>query len=256
MDGSPKLLDHAKLDTPSLRPVVLLVTGDLTLVQQVEISLGARRSRFLLPLAPDLPHARQRVQQLQESGVAAGSMVIVFDSSDPGPLTWLATATALCAIAPVVALLRRGQGLEWLQTWATNGSIDDGDACALKQYFIAGRLELVWREGPEPSLLRAMIERHTCGTTGRNTKTGTVSRPVSEIAEDFGEAFRHELNNPLTGILGNAELLLGRRDQLAPAMVSRLETITELAIRLRETVRRLSHELAEKLRNQELSARE
>lgn len=26
--------------------------------------------------------------------------------------------------------------------------------------------------------------------------------------EDFGEVLRHELNNPLTGILGNAELLL------------------------------------------------
>ncbi len=25
---------------------------------------------------------------------------------------------------------------------------------------------------------------------------------------DFGEVLRHELNNPLTGILGNAEMLL------------------------------------------------
>src|SRR5713101_4580594 len=30
-----------------------------------------------------------------------------------------------------------------------------------------------------------------------------------EVEEDFGEVLRHELNNPLTGILGNAELLLG-----------------------------------------------
>jgi len=42
--------------------------------------------------------------------------------------------------------------------------------------------------------------------------------------EDFGEVLRHELNNPLTGILGNAELLLseirrksdGRLPQGAP----------------------------------------
>jgi signal transduction histidine kinase len=65
--------------------------------------------------------------------------------------------------------------------------------------------------------------------------------------EDFGEILRHELNNPLTGILGNAELLLsemrrksdGRMPQGAP---QRLETIASLAVRLRETVRRLSQE--------------
>jgi signal transduction histidine kinase len=65
--------------------------------------------------------------------------------------------------------------------------------------------------------------------------------------EDFGEVLRHELNNPLTGILGNAELLLseirrksdGRMPQGAP---QRLETIAALAVRLRETVRRLSQE--------------
>jgi signal transduction histidine kinase len=65
--------------------------------------------------------------------------------------------------------------------------------------------------------------------------------------EDFGEVLRHELNNPLTGILGNAELLLseiqrksdGRLPNGAP---QRLETIAALAVRLRETVRRLSQE--------------
>jgi signal transduction histidine kinase len=63
--------------------------------------------------------------------------------------------------------------------------------------------------------------------------------------EDFGEVLRHELNNPLTGILGNAELLLAevRRKsdvRLPPGGQQRLETIAALAVRLRETVRRLS----------------
>ena len=68
-----------------------------------------------------------------------------------------------------------------------------------------------------------------------------AARNETESLEDFGELLRHEVNNPLTGILGNAELLLARRDQLPPAAVERLETIAELAVRLRETVRRLSH---------------
>jgi signal transduction histidine kinase len=65
--------------------------------------------------------------------------------------------------------------------------------------------------------------------------------------EDFGEVLRHELNNPLTGILGNAELLLVeihiKNDGKIPAGgEQRLETIAGLAVRLRETVRRLSEE--------------
>jgi len=65
--------------------------------------------------------------------------------------------------------------------------------------------------------------------------------------EDFGEVLRHELNNPLTGILGNAELLLAeirrKKDGKVPSGgEQRLETIATLAVRLRETVRRLSEE--------------
>ena len=63
--------------------------------------------------------------------------------------------------------------------------------------------------------------------------------------ENFGEILRHELNNPLTGILGNAELLLAeiRRHnagQLSDTGIKRLETVAALAVRMSETVRRLS----------------
>jgi signal transduction histidine kinase len=63
---------------------------------------------------------------------------------------------------------------------------------------------------------------------------------------DFGEILRHELNNPLTGILGNAELLLvelrRKKVPLPQQAEHRLETIAALAVRMRETVRRLSDE--------------
>ena len=74
-----------------------------------------------------------------------------------------------------------------------------------------------------------------------------LGEALDGLAEDFGEVLRHELNNPLTGILGNAELLLSeiRRndDGRVPAGgLQRLETIATLAVRLRETIRRLSQE--------------
>jgi len=63
----------------------------------------------------------------------------------------------------------------------------------------------------------------------------------TEFPEDLGEIFRHEINNPLTGILGNAELLLSHREQLSAADTQRLQTVVDLAVRLRETTRRLSN---------------
>jgi signal transduction histidine kinase len=72
--------------------------------------------------------------------------------------------------------------------------------------------------------------------------------PVIEtVFEDFGQILRHELNNPLTGILGNAELLLAeiRRsgdDRIPRGGPQRLETIAALAVRMRETIRRISQE--------------
>jgi signal transduction histidine kinase len=74
----------------------------------------------------------------------------------------------------------------------------------------------------------------------------TEDHPGDSEARDFGEILRHELNNPLTGILGNAELLLvelrRKKVPLPPQAEHRLETIAALAVRMRETVRRLSDE--------------
>jgi hypothetical protein len=66
-------------------------------------------------------------------------------------------------------------------------------------------------------------------------------------SRDFAEVLRHELNNPLTGILGNAELLLAAINRETDGKLphggqERVETIAALAIRMRETVRQLSEE--------------
>lgn len=60
------------------------------------------------------------------------------------------------------------------------------------------------------------------------------------MPEDVAEIFRHEINNPLTGILGNAELLPAHGARMPAVDRQRLQTVVELAVRLRETIRRLS----------------
>ena len=48
---------------------------------------------------------------------------------------------------------------------------------------------------------------------------------------------RHEVNNPLTGVIGQAQLLL--REELSPKARRRVETIEQLAGRIRDTVAQL-----------------
>ena len=99
----------------------------------------------------------------------------------------------------------------------------------------SGAVDLVARIGDFVPIAAGLVERRL--RLGERLGRGTSS---DDEEADFGEMLRHEVNNPLTGILGNAELLLSRRDHLSPKTIARIETIAELAVRLRETVRRLS----------------
>jgi signal transduction histidine kinase len=61
---------------------------------------------------------------------------------------------------------------------------------------------------------------------------------LTEIA-DLVAHVRHEINNPLTGVLGQAQLLL--REDLSASVRRRVETIEQLAARIRDTVAQLRH---------------
>jgi len=103
---------------------------------------------------------------------------------------------------------------------------------------LSGAADFVPRSGSFVSVAAARVERRVRLAA---VAADLPALPGREFAADFGEIFRHELNNELTGILGNAELLLGRREPLPLDAVERLRTIAQLAVRARETVRRLSH---------------
>jgi hypothetical protein len=49
----------------------------------------------------------------------------------------------------------------------------------------------------------------------------------------------HEINNPLTAILGNTQLLLLNKDKLAPDMLVKLSTIEKSAMRIRSVTQKL-----------------
>lgn len=100
----------------------------------------------------------------------------------------------------------------------------------------AGTADFVPRAADWDSLAASLLERRLrCG------HGGTSALSHGSRWEDMGEIFRHEINNPLTGILGNAELLLAHSDNIPATETQRIRTMVELAVRLRETVRRVSN---------------
>jgi len=102
---------------------------------------------------------------------------------------------------------------------------------------VYGDVEFVARAGDFAPVLAAVIERRL---RWAELSSSLLDAQWSDFPEDLGAIVRHEINNPLTGILGNAELLLSHRERLSPVDVQRLQIVVDLAVRLRETIRRLS----------------
>lgn len=103
-----------------------------------------------------------------------------------------------------------------------------------------GNVEFVAQVGDFLPLAASLVERRLRRT---DVSESAVRFPSGEISHDIAEIFRHEINNPLTGILGNAELVLAHEDRMSVTDVQRLRTIVNLAVRLRETIRHVSQML-------------
>ncbi len=82
-------------------------------------------------------------------------------------------------------------------------------------------------------------ERQTTGIDSEQQLRARVvfyEERLNEIA-DLVARVRHEINNPLTGVLGQAQLLL--REDLSEKARKRAQTIEDLSIRLRDIVAQL-----------------
>lgn len=101
-----------------------------------------------------------------------------------------------------------------------------------------GYVDFVARVGDFIPLAASLIERRL---RWAGASSSMIGPPWAELPGDIATIFRHEINNPLTGILGNAEMLLAHREHLSSVDTQRLQTVVDLAVRLRETIRRLSN---------------
>jgi signal transduction histidine kinase len=85
-----------------------------------------------------------------------------------------------------------------------------------------------------------MIENDTTPSDSDADSPGDLVAKYRSKLEEVAELvarIRHEINNPLTGVLGQAQLLL--REDLSDRARKRAQTIEELAIRMRDIVAQL-----------------
>lgn len=68
---------------------------------------------------------------------------------------------------------------------------------------------------------------------------GDLKKAKLDTVVETAVTINHEINNPLTAVLGNVQLLLVDRDKLDAKSVRMLEAIESAALRIREVTRRL-----------------
>ena len=216
---------------PNQGPTILLVSDDAALCAAARRDLEAKEQGRRVAAVSTVDAARRIVVG------AAPAVILLEDTSvtlEPEAKVAIApglesAVSALAAYAAVVVI---------------GAASHEGDLEAL---VAAGVVDFVARSGGGLPAALALVEQRL--RQARHLQRPALQAALNEDAasEAFGEVLRHELNNPLTGILGNAELLLAevRRKndgQLPNGGQQRLETIAALAVRLRETVRRLSQD--------------
>jgi len=208
--------------------VILLVSEDADLRSRTRMELETRREGLRVTMVNTLDAAWRVVEDTSPDVILLADL-----SVDSGPggasgraLRFTDAVSSLATYAPVVVIGAPERRSE-ISALVSAGAADYVDRS----------------EGCLPLALQHIERRLEHG----GSIAGGAYAALPSGGEDFGEVLRHELNNPLTGILGNAELLLAeiRRKgdgRLPSGGQQRVETIAALAVRLRETVRRLSQE--------------
>jgi signal transduction histidine kinase len=221
---------------------VLLVTRDAALAESFFEALQADGLRVAVPIAAGLMQARSWLRRAALDVPRPAPLVMVLDELGLDAAALEPALAEFSGVAPLILLMECRRAERPCGGDAAAGDRSPamlGDS-SLVQLLAAGALDILPRHEAGAPLAAGLVARHMRPREREIRLALDAPAPASE----FGELLRHEVNNPLTGILGNAELLLARREQLPSFAVARLETIAELAIRLRETVRRFSNTLS------------
>ena len=218
---------------PGQKGELVLLCGREDFCSEARHELERRRKGLRFADADGIASARQIMGEEVPAVILAEERVLVEDGEP-----WRARRQV---IESALSLLAGSAPVVWI------GAAEAG--AQMTRAVRSGMVDFVPRSAMCLPAAVSMVERRLRASVKAAPPDAACGKAIllRELRLDdlnFGEVLRHELNNPLTGILGNAELLLleARRGKLdlPPQTLQRLQTITELAVRMRETVRHLS----------------
>src|ERR1700738_3956723 len=169
------------------RQTMLVVSNDALLCAAARRELESRRPDVRVSAVSSVETALQIIEEAapgvillaEESGLQSGGETMQLDSA----------VNALAVYAPVVVMGRAER------------------ETSLKALIAAGVADYVPRSEGGLNDAGNLLEHRLARRQGI-TENIPAKMVTQEWSKDFAEVLRHELNNPLTGILGNAELLL------------------------------------------------
>jgi PleD family two-component response regulator len=193
---------------------VLLGVADTALAQRLTSELKKSTTAFPLTMISTL-------SQLDDATSRVAPEIIFLDSDLFGGLPLCESVRRLAVSAPVLLLASLSSQAE------------------LAELVAEGKVDFIARVGDFLPIACALIFRRLHSRAKPAEQSSASMQPFAGMSE----LFRHQINNPLTGILGNAELVLAHREHLSQLAIQRLETVVDLAVRLRENIRRLSDDI-------------
>lgn len=87
------------------------------------------------------------------------------------------------------------------------------------------------------SAVLALVVRR--GSASLTTDNNDVIKAKTEAIVETAVTINHEVNNPLTAVLGNIQLLLLNADELAPHVVQKLKAVEASALKIKEVTQNL-----------------
>ncbi|MFQ5816731.1 MAG: histidine kinase dimerization/phospho-acceptor domain-containing protein [Terriglobia bacterium] len=196
----------------------MLVLSQAEEVERLRERWATRAPDFHLLTAPGIAEVLPHLAEWQADALVCDLTVL-----SAGDAATLLNPAEPARRVPVVALLSPGME-ERAATLLTQGLAE----CVVK----VGNYDLLLA-----ATLRQLIRNPTPGSAAAARQGGRAAATLD--FKELGMILRHEINNPLTGILGNAELILASEPQLAAEVRRRVETIVTLSVRLRDLVRNL-----------------
>ena len=91
------------------------------------------------------------------------------------------------------------------------------------------------------SALAIVLALHTtpAATGDISTKPAEVEKARQTVAAEMAVTVNHEINNPLTAILGNVQLMMLRSNELSAETIAKLQTIEQSAMRIRDVTQKM-----------------